>query len=62
MPLEVNGQIAFACYQLDGSTYRLGAVNVLSLRDGFISWIAGFVDPAALRRFGLPAERPTQER
>ncbi len=62
VPLVVNGQIAFACYQLDGSTYRLGAVNVLSLRDGFISWIAGFVDPAALRRFGLPAELPTQER
>ena len=52
LPIEVNGQVAFACYQFDGSTYRLGAVNVLSVRDGSVAWIAGFVDPAALRATG----------
>ena len=54
LPVEINGQIAFACYQVDGGTYRLGAVNVLSLRDGAVCWIAGFVDPTMLSRLGLP--------
>ena len=62
LPLEVNGQVAFACYSSDGSAYRLGAVNVLSVRDGTVDWIAGFVDPAALHSAGLPAELPRQER
>lgn len=56
VPLTVNGQLAVACYQHDGERYRLGAVNVLSLRDGAICWIAGFVDPATVASFGLPAE------
>ncbi|MFK4043265.1 sigma-70 family RNA polymerase sigma factor [Nonomuraea wenchangensis] len=56
VPIAANGQPAFACYQDDGERFRLGAVNVLSLRDGRISWIAGFVDPQMLRRFPVPAE------
>ncbi|MBP2327395.1 RNA polymerase sigma-70 factor (ECF subfamily) [Kibdelosporangium banguiense] len=51
VPIEANGQPAFACHQYDGEQYRLGAVNVLSVRDGRICWIAGFVDPAVTRYF-----------
>jgi RNA polymerase sigma-70 factor (TIGR02960 family) len=50
-PIEANGQPAFACHQYDGEQYRFGAVNVLSVRDGKVSWIAGFVDPAVTRYF-----------
>ena len=55
-PLAANGQLAFACYQYDGERFRPGAVNVLSLRDGRISWIAGFVDPQVFRHFSVPME------
>jgi RNA polymerase sigma-70 factor (ECF subfamily) len=54
--VAANGQPAFACYQHDGERFRLGAVNVLSLRDGRICWIASFLDPQLLRRFDLPIE------
>lgn len=55
---RANGQLAFACYQgrPDGATFRLGAVNVLSLRVGRIAAIDGFLDPAVHHRFGLPSE------
>jgi RNA polymerase sigma-70 factor (ECF subfamily) len=55
-PLQVNGQLAFACYILeDGSAeFRLGAVNVLTLRGGRIVVIDGFLDPDVHRRMGLP--------
>jgi RNA polymerase sigma-70 factor (TIGR02960 family) len=56
VPIAANGQPAFACYQDDGGSFRLGAVNLLSLRDGRISWIAGFLDPELLRRFPVPLE------
>ena len=56
VPITANGQPGFGCYQHDGQRFRLGAVNVLSLRDGRISWIAGFVDPQVLRRFPVPEE------
>ncbi len=58
VPVAANGQLAFACYSSDGATYRLGAVTLLSLRDGAISWLAGFVDPVSLAASGLPAEIP----
>jgi RNA polymerase sigma-70 factor (TIGR02960 family) len=51
--IAANGQPAFACYQYDGQRFRLGAVNMLSLRNGQISWIAGFVDPQLLRHVPL---------
>jgi RNA polymerase sigma-70 factor (ECF subfamily) len=56
VPIAANGQPAFACYQFDGERFRLGAVNVLGLRDGRISWIAGFVDPELYPYFALPTE------
>jgi RNA polymerase sigma-70 factor (ECF subfamily) len=58
VPITANGQPAFACYQDTGDGLRLGAVNVLSLRDGRVNRIGGFVDPSVLRRLGLPATPP----
>jgi RNA polymerase sigma-70 factor (TIGR02960 family) len=56
-PIWANGQPAFACYQRDDQgRFRLGAVNLLCLRDGRVAWIAGFLDPAVLRRFPVPPE------
>jgi RNA polymerase sigma-70 factor (TIGR02960 family) len=62
VPIAANGQPAFACYQHDGTRFRLGAINVLSLRDGQISWIAGFIDPQLRRFFPVPMELPQPER
>jgi RNA polymerase sigma-70 factor (TIGR02960 family) len=60
LPIRANGQLAFACYQGDpgGEGFRLGAINVLSLRAGRIVEIAGFLDPTVHRRFGVPQEPP----
>jgi len=58
VPIAANGQPAFACYQYKGERYRLGAINVLSLRDGRISWIAGFVDPQVHRYISVSMEFP----
>jgi ketosteroid isomerase-like protein len=60
VPIRANGQLAFACYQgdRDGDRFRLGAINVLSLRAGRIVEIAGFLDPDLHRHFGLPEELP----
>jgi len=57
-PLRANGQAGFACYmQMPGREgFHLGAVNLLSLRDGRIEAIHGFLDPLVLQRFRLPAE------
>lgn len=43
-PIEVNGQPPLACYQQrDGVV--LSALNVLSVSDSGIDWIASFLDP-----------------
>ena len=42
--------------------FGLGAVNVLSLRDGRVRAIAGFLDPAVHRAFGVPTELPGESR
>jgi RNA polymerase sigma-70 factor (ECF subfamily) len=54
VPATAIAQPAFACYQWDGTTFALGAVNVLSIRAGQISWIAAFLDPGLFARTGLP--------
>jgi RNA polymerase sigma-70 factor (TIGR02960 family) len=51
-PLTASGQLAFACYQ--GPELRLGALNVIALRDGQICEMTGFLDPAVHARFSLP--------
>jgi RNA polymerase sigma-70 factor (TIGR02960 family) len=59
VPVAANAQLAVACYQRDPATgrFRLGALNVLGLRAGRIAALAGFLDPAVGRHFGLPPER-----
>jgi RNA polymerase sigma-70 factor (TIGR02960 family) len=61
-PITANGQPGFACYRGDGERFRLGAVNLLSLRDGQITWIAGFLDPQVHRHFPVPPERSGPDR
>lgn len=58
--VRANGQLAVACYQgsATGGPFRLSAVNVLTLRDGRIAGLTGFLDRGVHRRFGLAAEFP----
>jgi RNA polymerase sigma-70 factor (TIGR02960 family) len=62
LPIRANGQLAFACYQGDrrGGPFRLSAINVVTLRDGRIAELTGFIDPAVHRRFGLAEELPAR--
>jgi RNA polymerase sigma-70 factor (TIGR02960 family) len=62
VPISANGQLAFACYQgqeagQGAGRFRLGAINVVGLRGGRVAELAGFIDPALHRHFGLPQER-----
>ena len=62
VPISANGQLAFACYQGEegdqgAGRFRLGAINVVGLRGGRVAELAGFIDPALQRHFGLPEER-----
>jgi RNA polymerase sigma-70 factor (TIGR02960 family) len=52
VPTRASGQLAFACYQ--GPAFRLGALNVVTLRDQSIAEMTGFLDPAVHARFALP--------
>jgi RNA polymerase sigma-70 factor (ECF subfamily) len=56
VPIAANGQPAFACYQHSRERFRLGAINVLSVRSGRISWIASFLDPQVHRSFPVSEE------
>jgi RNA polymerase sigma-70 factor (ECF subfamily) len=55
VPMTASGQLAFACYQgdEDGSPFRLGAINVLTLRGRQVVEMTGFLDPAVHRSFHL---------
>jgi RNA polymerase sigma-70 factor (ECF subfamily) len=44
--VAAGGQLAFACYQRG----RLGAVCVVTLRDGLVAELTGFLDPRVHRR------------
>ena len=61
VPLWASGQLAFACYQetQGGSAFRLGALNVLTLRGGRIAALTAFLDPTVYDQFGLPRELAT---
>jgi RNA polymerase sigma-70 factor (TIGR02960 family) len=60
VPMRCNGQPGFAAYQGDpaGGPFRLGGVNVLSVRGGRITEIASFLDPALRPHFDLPEILP----
>ncbi|HET6950415.1 MAG TPA: sigma-70 family RNA polymerase sigma factor [Acidimicrobiales bacterium] len=61
-PLVVSGQLALACYRRDPDDGRflLGALNVLTLRDGQIAEMNAFLDPATHRWFDLPEQVPDE--
>ncbi|MGW4028127.1 RNA polymerase subunit sigma-70 [Streptomyces sp. NPDC004838] len=63
VPLRANGQPGFACYlrERGSSAYRIGAVNILTVRSGRIAEITGFLDPELHRRLGLPPELPEEK-
>jgi RNA polymerase sigma-70 factor (ECF subfamily) len=58
VPLTANGQLGFACYQSvdGGETFRLGAINVLTLRGDRIVDITGFLDTSMQGPFAAPDE------
>jgi RNA polymerase sigma-70 factor (TIGR02960 family) len=57
-PIRANGQLAFALYQggASGGPFCMSAINVVTLRDGLIVEMTGFLEGNVHRRFGLPAE------
>lgn len=52
VPMRASGQLAFACHQ--GPEFRVGALNVLTLRGDKIIDTTGFLDPRVHARFVLP--------
>ena len=48
VPTRANGQLAFACYQ--GGRLRAVLDTVLTLRDGRIAELTGFLDPRCWRK------------
>ena len=56
--MRCNGQPAFACYQQrpGEAGFRLGALNLLRLREGRVAEISGFVDPELLTSLGIASE------
>ena len=52
-PITVNAQPGYYCEQQVDGVFRPGAVNVLSLRNGRVSAISGFVDPDVVKNFAL---------
>lgn len=53
-PMTFNAQPGFRCEQRIDGSWTPGAVNVLSLRDGRVSAIDGFVDPDVVARYFRP--------
>ena len=52
VPLRASGQLAFACYQ--APEFRLGALNVITVRGDSLLEMTGFLDPKVHARFLLP--------
>jgi len=51
---DVNGQPAVMGYQEQEGEFRRSALMVFSFRDGRVSWIASFLEPALLAGMGAP--------
>lgn len=54
VPVTANGQAAYACYSDGGQGLLLSGLALPQVHGGRISWIATFVDPSLVSRFGLP--------
>lgn len=63
-PLRANGQVGYACYMRawGDDHFRLGAITLLDLRDGRISALHSFLDPAVHQYFGLAPEVSDRDR
>ena len=59
LPTVANGQLAFGTYLLEGSGYRSGGIDVLTIRDGLVVEVVAFLlaDPTT---FGLPEKIPLE--
>jgi RNA polymerase sigma-70 factor (ECF subfamily) len=57
-PVRANGQLGFACYILQpgDDRFRLGAINLLTLRAGHVTQISAFLESALYPFFGVPLE------
>lgn len=53
VPVTANGQAAYACYSDAGQGLLLSGLALPQVQGGRISWIATFVDPSLVSRFGL---------
>src|SRR6266508_2079769 len=60
---RADGQLGFACYILQpgADRFRLGAINLLRVREGQIAEINGFLDPGLHAALGLPLELPEEK-
>jgi RNA polymerase sigma-70 factor (TIGR02960 family) len=55
LPVELNDQAAFACYQRADGRFRYSGATVLTIRDSRVTWVASFLDPRFLDRLdGCP--------
>jgi RNA polymerase sigma-70 factor (TIGR02960 family) len=52
VPYAANGQPGFLCYP--APTFELSAINIVTMRDGLITEITGFLDPQLHRHLGVP--------
>jgi RNA polymerase sigma-70 factor (ECF subfamily) len=59
VPTGANRQPALAIYTLAAEGYRPFAIKVLTVQDGLIAAVTGFVHPGLFDRFGLPSRPPT---
>jgi RNA polymerase sigma-70 factor (ECF subfamily) len=55
VPVQANGQLAYAAYGLTGGRFEPAAITVLGVRDGLIHTGTSFVLPALFPRFGVAA-------
>jgi RNA polymerase sigma-70 factor (TIGR02960 family) len=57
-PVRANGQLAFATYAWDGSSWVPCGLDLLALRGGQVAEVVSFLDPQVYRDFGLPMSLP----
>jgi RNA polymerase sigma-70 factor (ECF subfamily) len=61
IPTSANGYPATVTYALEDGVRSLHSVQVLELRDGLISAIHAFLDPALFKVFDVPATLPVAD-
>jgi RNA polymerase sigma-70 factor (ECF subfamily) len=54
VPVEANGQVAFATYLLEDGRFRANAIHLIDFRGERVAEIVAFLDRGVFREFGLP--------